>query len=297
MAYPKLTCLAVAAAVAVATGATAATFTLEDRNSRVVFETQTSADGFSRHGMVAWEVNGINHMYEQNFWFRFAGDTRDTPLASLPTTFAQSFDTNEFVGDDLLSLTYNNAGFFTANVRYSLSGSDGCCSDIAEQVNITNTSSSPFTMIFTEYTDFDLSGTIGDTFAAHPNPNLFTQIDRTTLVDCPPFTQHCWYRSDTTVVAPAGTFLGWEISQYPDLRNRLTDDTPTVLANLAGTSGAFGAGDLVWAAQWKFTLLPGQSWQLSKDKLLTPTPIPLPAPAFLLLGGLAALGALKRRAA
>ncbi|TVQ55569.1 MAG: hypothetical protein EA355_09530 [Rhodobacteraceae bacterium] len=262
-----------------ATGASAAPFVLEDLNSRLSGDT---AGG----GVTEWRVNGVNHLFQEWFWIRVDGTSlgdREHRLSSFDILAQQTTDTNTFTDPrhDNLNVVYNIDGLLRAEVSLSLRGSQCCGSDLAEQVSIVNTSGGALSFSFFEYTDFDLGGTSFDTFADFTptaTGGAFRQDDDTGI-----------WRS-TTVVTPRPSF--WEIAYYATTLGKLDDDMPTTLSN---TVSPLLNGDLTWAAQWNVTLNDGQTWLLSKDKLLTP--IPLPAPAFLLLGGLAALGALKRRAA
>jgi hypothetical protein len=260
-----------ASALALAAGgAHAAVWTLEDLNSVVTIDTTKSDE---QAQLNSWTVNGVEMVYEEMFWYRI-GNGAEIPLSDVPVTFELASDTNANPGDDVLNVTYSDVSF-SADVRYSLQGSPMCCSDLAEQVTVTNLSMTDdleFTLI--EYTDFDLSGDVDDNFASFTPPTLFVQQDG-------------GYISET-IVSPVDR---WEISIYDDLRDRLEDGDEDLLANAA--NGLPGPDDFVWAASWTRTLDPGASFTISKDKLISP--VPLPAPALLLITGLAGLAAMRKR--
>jgi hypothetical protein len=220
-------------------------------------------------------------MYEEGFWFRTGTDDREYSLHSLDIVNEKASDTNFNPGDDVLDVLYERQGQFTAEVKWTLVGTaGGCCSDLGEQIKLTNTGNQRLSITLFEYTDFDLNGLpgIGDPFddvAKFVNSNEFMQRDFPTLAD--------------TVVVRAPD--RWEIGYYDDLRRRLDDDMITDLMN---ATSPLKNGDLVWAAQWNFTIDPGLSVIISKDKLIT-TVVPLPASALLLMSGLAGLAVLRRQ--
>jgi hypothetical protein len=262
--------------------ADATTFTLADLTTRMNIETVRTGTGLA--GVVDWEVtrNGKtrDHVYEEAFWYRTQYDTSERSLHAEPVTFEQATDTNANPGHDVLDVVYARSGVFEAEVKWSILGSAaGCCSDLAEQVKITNTSGSTLLFTLFEYTDFDLNGPPGlgdpiDDLAVFANTNEFIQRDGNTVLD-------------TTVVSAPNR---WEISVYDNLRNRLDN---AVIDDLLNATTPLGPADLVWAAQWNFSIPDGKSVIISKNKLLSA--VPLPAPALLLLGGLMGLGVLGRR--
>jgi hypothetical protein len=195
----------------------------------------------------------------------------------VPITAQQTTDTNIAIDsrDDVLNVTYTDAGRgFSVVVKYSVQGSQfGCCSDLAEQITITNTGRDNLEFTFFEYTDFDI-GDIFDGEASFENGNTFLQSDQNFLTE--------------TIVGPSPD--RWEIDYYSATLQKLLDGDIDDLSN--STSPLLG-GDLTWAAQWNFVLAPDRSVTISKDKLVTA--VPLPAPALLLMGGLAMLGAVRQR--
>ena len=87
-----------------------------------------------------------------------------------------------------------------------------------------------------------------------------------------------------TVVTPMPS--AFEVNTWPTLVNSLNDANPTTLSNFAGPQ----SGDMNWAFQWNFTLAPGQSYIISKDKNIA-----VPAPGVLALLGLGLVCTRRRR--
>ena len=270
--------LGLAAVGLTATAASATSFTLNDLSSSMRIETQRT--GSSPAGVVDWTITRNNQstdiMYEEGFWYRLGNDTQERALADAPVVFEQASDTNAEPGDDVLNVRYEVANTFRADVRYSLQGSNlGCCSDLAEQITITNLGQDRLLFTLFEYTDFDI-GDITDGIASFANTNTFFQSDGIWLTQ--------------TIVGPSPD--RWEISYYNNLKARLDDDD---IDDLLNTASPLTNGDLVWAAQWNLSLAAGASATISKDKLVSA--VPLPAPILMLGSALAGLIVVRRRKA
>jgi hypothetical protein len=63
-----------------------------------------------------------------------------------------------------------------------------------------------------------------------------------------------------------------EVAYYDTTLYALNDGLPTTLSDL---DGPLTDGDLTWAFQWDFSLAPGKTFLISKDKLITPEPATL----------------------
>ncbi|MBX3384472.1 MAG: hypothetical protein KF864_13300 [Phycisphaeraceae bacterium] len=261
---------------AICSAASAQQFTLVDHNSTAHFDTAPLAPG-SRVGMDSWVVDGVNHMYSQWFWFRTDTMNHEARLNSLPLMSGATSDTN-FDGDhETLFLRFGSANNFTIETRFVLNGGapGSGVSDIAEQIEITNhNSSAPITFSFFQYCDYDLHSDILDDWVGVVTPNTVRQLD---------FLHNA--QISETVFTP--TFNLAEVNTYANTLSKLDDAS---LDNLNGVTGPLtGRADYTWALQWNFTLLPGQTYLISKDKLLIPTP------GSLALFGLGALAATRRR--
>lgn len=261
---------ATAIGVIAAAGSTAlAQYTITDGNSSAHFNTTALSPG-SQVGMDNWTVDGVNHMYSQWFWIRDDSMSREVRLNALTFINGGVSDTNFDGNNDTLFLRYGGQGY-TVATRFALQGSTAGSrvSDIAEQITITNTSTTSRTFSFFQYADFDLNGNIVDDAAGIANANAVYQqdfVNGTTVSE--------------TVFTP--TFSLAEVGVYANTLNSLDDNAVTTLN---GNGGPFVAvADYTWALQWNITLAPGQSFQISKDMQITPAP---GAVALMGMGGLA----------
>lgn len=252
--------------------ADAAVTQLFDRNSAVSIE-----DSGALAGMNVWNVDNIGQLSLQGFWYRIQGDNSEHNVGTLPITGSLASDTNPFVDprNDTLALQYS-----AANVRIEpswrlqggLPGSGRA--DMIETIVITNTGAQQLNISFFQYSDFDLAGTVQDQsvqIAGGPhNTAQQSDINGFTL--------------NETVVTPPPTH--YQVATFPTILGMLNDG---VVDNLNDTAGPIGPGDLTWAFQWDFSIAPGASITISKDKSIVPTP-----GSFALLG-LAGLAGLRRR--
>jgi hypothetical protein len=234
---------------------------LEDGNSRATF-----ADLSSAAGMNNWFVDGVDHLFQQWFWYRI-GATAEAPINTLGLVGHVVSNTNFDPRPDTLVANYSN-GTLSAELTFGLQGGsagDGM-SDVLEQIVLVNLGNQAMDLSFFQYSDFDLNGTSGFDSVFIPNGNIAQQSEGGTVFQ-------------ETVVTPAASH--WQAAGFPTLLNLLGDAAPTVLNDFGGP---LGPGDMTWAYQWDITLAPGQSFLISKDKLITPAPGAL---ALLGLGGLA----------
>jgi hypothetical protein len=266
--FVALTVLASLFCLATAQGAL---YTLTDDNSTAVIDDASSA------GMTTWTVDGTNHMFQQWFWYR-VGNTAEASIDTLAFIVGGVTDTNFDGDDDTLYLRYGNdqaATQYTVEIRFTLDGgpAGSRLSDIAEQITITNTSTSALDFHFFQYSDFDLGGD------GAPNDTV-QLINANTIRQSDPD----WTASET-VATPAAD--GFELDFFAVTRTRLNDGVATTLGNAFG-AGPVGAGDVTWAFQWDRTIEVGGGFQISKDKNMTVIPEPAML-VLLLIGGLAML--------
>jgi hypothetical protein len=240
-----------AAALFTCASASAQIFTLFDRNA------DASINTLSQQGQFSWHINGVNHMYQQWFWFRAGNDAFERSIDTLAQVGAQALDSNPLVDPrpDTLDALYQDPRF-NIEINMRLRGADGgaVSSDIAEQVTITNTTQQPLPYHFFEYVDLDLNGTPQDSLVRINNGNTAQQFEG-------PFV------ASEAVVTTMPSHL--ETNFYPNTLNSLNDGLPTTLNDNAGP---LGPGDLTWAFQWDLLIGPGQSVNISKDKIITPAP-------------------------
>jgi len=239
--------------------AQAQTVTLEDGNSLVRVNLN------SQSGMDTWQVDGVDHLFQQWFWYRI-GQGAEQSLDTLGYQGHIVSNTNFDPRDDTVVASYSN-GQLAAEVTFGLQGGlagDGN-SDILEQIRLVNVGTSVLEINFFQYSDFDLGGTAGGDTVFIPGGNVAQQFEGGVAFQ-------------ETVVTPAAT--RWQAGPFASIRNLLNDGVATDL-NMDG--GPY-TGDMTWAYQWTIALAPGDSFLISKDKIITPAP---GAMALLGLGGLA----------
>lgn len=249
-------------ACAVSSLATAGGFVISDGNSSFDYDDSSGV-------MYNWYVDGVDHLFDQSFYYRAAGMNDEANISTLGLVSANAFNTNSDPALDTVNTVYG-AGGVRVETTYRLSGGlpGSNTADIAEQIRISNTSGSALSLTFFQYCDFDLNGSIGGDIGLMPFPNTAQQYEGSIVLS-------------ETVVTPAPS--NREVSIYPTLIGSFSDGMPT---NLNGNTGPLGPGDVVWAFQWDFTIPNNGSVLISKDKLITPEPTSM---ALLALGSLALL--------
>ena len=237
-------------------------------------------------GMHSWQVDGQEQLFQQWFWYRIGGAG---PEQSIDMISAPAYSSTA----NTLSTTYTG-GSFNINVLYTLRGAPAGSgvADMTEIITINNTSGGVLDFHFFQYSDFDLSATIGGQTAAltrnmnplSPNFNKFIEADQVNAA----------VSISETVITP-GADHG-EAGFYPGTLNKLNDLNPTTLSDTLSA----GPGDATWSLQWDMTLAasgPGSTMQISKDKHLTLLVIPEPSTLGVLAVGLAAYVIGRRRKA
>jgi hypothetical protein len=262
-------------AAGLAAPAFAQPYMLEDGNSSTFF----NVGGGSQIG---WQVDGVNQLFNQRFFYRVGGEADESPVDMLPVTGVQATDTNGFDDPRIDTLAVRHAHPSGLEFRTSFTlrgGSIGSgTADLLESINISNPANNPgpLSVSFFQYVDFDLGGTAGGDFGQiNLGPTISaSQSDGATFF------------VNETVVAPNPN--GWQVGSFPSIVSLFGNGA---IDNLNNFSGPIGPTDVTWAFQWNITLAPGQSFLISKDKLIF---VPTPGAAALLgLGGL--LAARRRR--
>jgi len=244
--------------------------TLTDGNAVAKFDPASAAL------QIAWEVDGVNYLREQGFWYRVEGsDSREWPLANLGLTGLPIVrDTSGDNQDDLLRLRYGS-GDFKVEVVYSLIGGEwgSGWADMTESIRITNSNrTTALVTHFFQYVNFDLSpGGAGDTVAIRGGNTALQTAGNIALAE--------------TVATPPPTYFQADVDPYT--KNALADAAPTTLLD-----NPTAAGDATWAFQWDAYLAAGNgTYIISKDKRIEITP----EPATLAFVAVGAAGLLARR--
>lgn len=233
-------------------------YTLIDDNSTVIIDDGSSA------GVGTWTIDGTDHMFQQWFWYR-VGNNAEASIDTLAFIVGGVTDTNFDGDDDTLYLRYANdqaASQYTVEVRFILNGgpAGSRLSDIAEQISITNTGTSPLDFHFFQYSDFDLGGD------GAPNDTV-QLINANTVRQSDPD----WTVSETVITPSADAF---ELDFFAITRTKLNDGVATTLGN-AFAAGPVGPGNVTWAFQWDRIIPVGGAFLISKDKSMVPEPATL----------------------
>lgn len=255
--------------------ATAEVVELIDGNTKVQIDPESPA------GMYTWQVgnadgaNGVDHMAQQWFWFRVA----DNPEQSIDSL---SLDSALQLTPGYVKLTYSHPDF-RLEVQYIVTGGapgDGY-SDIAEIIRIKNTSDEELDLHFFQYCDMDLAFTAdNDTVWIADGSVLNTAVQEDEFAAV----------SETAAAwAPDRVEAGEVDPQVGEsILDRLNDGNPT---DLTGNLMA-GPGNVAWAFQWDFEIMPGDSRIFSKNKVVAPEPA---AASMLAIGGILVLARRRRR--
>jgi PEP-CTERM motif-containing protein len=260
----------VVAFLALASSADAQIITLVDNNSVAQINVGSSS------GMFNWNVDGQNQLAQQWFWYRVGalGPEQAINSISAPALTTPNART--------LYTSYNN-GAIGVEVDYQLTGfSPGSgLSDVQETITINNRTQSLLDFHFFQYSDFDLNGTPGgDTVQLGKNLHgLFNEADQTKGSSS----------LSETVVTPGANH--GEAGLFNTTLVKLNDANPDILNDNAGPM----TGDATWAFEWDFTIAPGSSVGISKDKYLSIGVVPEPSVLALISLGLIAFGLRRRR--
>ncbi len=244
------------------------------------------------NGVERWDVDGVSHLGLEDddafqwFWYRTGSAGPERRVDPVNLTFdaaaSQATDGNGDGWSDSAYLLYHDAlGRFDVEVTVTLDGGpDGSeQSDLAEQVTVTNTGSEVLDFNFFQYADFNLGGTPDDDEVLYIGQAV-DDVDEV-MVAKQVDGDYALVAADVASVPLAHT----EANTDGALRLKLDDAAADDLDD-----STIAAGDVEWAGQWDVTLAPGEAFQLSKDKMITPEPATLA-----LLGGGAAVALFLRR--
>jgi len=245
----KTTTIAIAALTALSTTALAGSnIELGDGNSTASFNNTT--------GQYSWTIDGIEHLYAQEFYFRRDGFNDEQNLNTMTLLGQAVNDTNPFSDDrdNAISSLYTDNNGLEVETLFTLSGgtAGSGTAAIAEQINLINTGSTTIYISFFQYVDFDLGGDAFDDWGQIVDGNIAQQYDDD-------------FALSETVATPAPSYF--QMGDQTDISD-LWDNG--FIDNLNGDADY--QGDVAWAFQWDIALEAGDSFLISKNKFIVPAP-------------------------
>lgn len=252
--------------------------TLTNRNSTAEIFLNNQA------GLQDWTVDGTDYMFQEWSWYRIGTTGPEASIDSLTLTNPGGTLSDDDGDGENESLEANYQGNdFTLDALWTLTGGapGSGISDIAEVVEITNTSASALEFYLFEYTDFDF-GDFTDDDGVFDNINVFRQFDANV-------------QGVISQISIDDLNPRYEISPFPLLLNSLNNGSPTTLSNTPSIGTPSPVEDVTSAWQWRFLIEPGDSVIISKDKQVEESPPRVPEPGTVL--GLLAVGGLGMLAA
>lgn len=243
-------------------------FTLTDGNSSLVIDDSILE-------VEDYEVDTIDHLHEQSFFFRLEGDTKETQISTSDYTLLSSSQT----ASNTLLVEWELTTGLTMAIEYVLSGGAGGSNTslLTENISITSDFGNKFALF--AYADFDLDDESSDQTASFNGSDAFCQQDDDNLFEA------CMLTS----VAPDF----WEISDYSDTRDMLEDSS---IDDLSDSGSGLGPIDATFAFQWDRTLLDTETFEVTLTKTINASAVSEPGVASLLLLSLLSVGCARRRA-
>jgi hypothetical protein len=239
--------------------------------------TSVTVNPTSSSGVSNWTVDGTNQLNQEWFWYSANGSSL-AALNTVPLTSQVGPVDTIGAGDppNYLSTTYTSGGTspFQVVVTYNVTGGQAGshASDLAEAVEITNTSSTAtLNYQFIEYTNFNMGGATspqdvsitGNDTATQENPNDFMVSQ--------------------TVISPRANYS--QVAAYSTILTELNSGT-IAGGHLDDADGPLNGVDGEWAFEWDVTLAPEQSFTIGIDKDIRQVPEPATTVALWGLGGL-----------
>jgi hypothetical protein len=258
-------CVMAVAAIAVpAISASANIVAITDSNSSATIDTSSAA------GMFNWQIDGVNQLFQQWFWYRVGNAGPERSIDTLVQTNIAN------VGN-VMSVEYKDALLnpnFSITVTLTLNGggAGSGSADMIEDLTIRNLTNQEQSFHFYQYADFDLNGSPTDSLVqAQGSPiNTVSQSENGASLQ------------EVVINSNVAPISHHQVDFFNSILNLLNNANPD---NLTDTSGPLGPGDLTWALQWDFQLAANSKFDISKDIRIQAIPAPA-APALLALAGL-----------
>lgn len=172
MGMKRLGCLAMGAgflaALSMAAPANAASFTLTDENSSLLFDTE------SEENLLSWIVEGTNQLDSLGYWYRIGDGPEQSVSATLTQVSANSVDTNGDGGLDRLFVEYVSPDLFDISFTYGLEGGEpgSLRSLFNTAIEVENLSASALDFNLFAFSDFNLNNSPSfDTLTVSRDPN------------------------------------------------------------------------------------------------------------------------------
>lgn len=208
-------------------------------------------------GVSNWQVDGVNQLNYQWFWYRIGSSGPESTIDTIATPTSVSYNPNT----SRLIATYANSAI-SVKTSYQLSSriAGSGPATMSELITLQNVSGSSQTFHFYQYSDFNLGGSTANQLVQFSDngSGIYYQVVQTALP---------WTLTETATASGAdsyevqaglndGTMLG------------LADGSPTTFNNTLVS----GPGDLVYGYEWDVTLASGYSLQISKILTVVPEP-------------------------
>lgn len=219
------------------------------------------------HGSSDFRPEGgtsTDHWFQNWWWYRVEGDTRETNFTWPPTNQNYTGNTATLGGADA-------SGRFNWELTIVLTdgGSAGQAS-LAQTMRVTNLTNQALNLAVFSYLDADVGGTAG-TDSAQLVGNMDMEI-----------------RDGNNFVRYQGPGAdAYQVTSFATLRGGLTDSD---IDNFNNSGLPFGPGDFTGGYQWNRVVEPGQSLVINQNSFVN-----IPEPATLTLLALGALTTLRRR--
>ncbi len=217
-----------------------------------------TGSGFTPAAFHLTDGLSTNHMFQDWWWFRASGDTREYAFAngSVPGGPACS---GVVVGNTLGTLEDGGYAFEVTNATAGYSFTSNQLWNIVESAEgvylvsgntVRNTGTSPLSVSLFHYADVDLNGTSGDDAFSFAG-------DRFTVSD-----------GVFSLIVLSETYDAYQADVFATLRDVLSDAVTSDLTNAVVGS----PGDFTGAFQWNAVLNPGQAVKVMALMELVPAP-------------------------